>query len=209
MGHAWTAAAEEFAEAIREHGFAAAALTASAWQAGVDPDATRSLLAAASVLSGGDAVARAWARVPPCPTAGDFLAGAEEIEGETAGAAAFAERTARACADALEAAVEARARARRATAAASAQGNAAKAAVVAEERRAAQAVADCDAAIEVLAGAGEALRYAGLLLTRVPADFEETYEEPLRYAASGRKLPWNGAFITPGTPETITERGAA
>jgi len=209
MGDAWTAGAEEFAEAIREHGFAAAALTASAWQAGVDPDATRSLLAAASVLTGGDAVTRAWDRVPACPAAGDFLAGAEEVEGETAAAASFAERTARDCAEALEAAVEARARARRATAAASAQGNAAKAAVAAEERRAARAIADCDAALEVLALAGEALRRAGLLLLRVPAEFEETYEEPLRYAASGRKLPWNGAFITPGTTETITERGAA
>lgn len=198
MPSPWLAAAEEFAEAIREHGCDAAFLTASAWRAGVDPGATRSLLAAASVLAGGGAVARAWGRLPPCPGIGDFLGGAEQIEGEVAQAARFAYRMARDCEAAMDAALEAHGKAKRAADDAAARGNGAVAAAAAEQQRmAAAAVADCDAALEVLAGAGGALQQAGQLLQRVPAEFEETYEELLRFGAAGRKLPWNGSFITP------------
>ncbi len=210
MPETWLAAAEELADGIREHGYAAAALVASAWRAGVDPDATRSLLGAASVLTGGDAVSRAWDRVPPCVSAGQFLGGAEEIEGETAGAFRFAQRMAGDCAGTLDAAAEGYEQARQAADAAAAAGDGDAEAAARDQAGWLQAViGDCEAALEVIGAAAETLREAALLLLRVPADFEETYEEPLRFAASGRKLPRDGGFITPGTAETIPARGAA
>lgn len=197
MATTWLGAAEELAEGIGEHGLAAASLVASAWRANVDPDATRALLAAATVLAGPVAALRAWEYVPPCTSAGALLAGAEEIEGEVAAALSFARQMARDCADAAESAVKDHEQARQ-----DAAGGAALPAAVAAARQrmdaAARAIGDCEAALEVLAVAAEALREAGLLLLRVPAEFEETYEEPLRFIAAGRKLPWDGNFITPG-----------
>lgn len=200
MAGEWLAAAEEFAEAIGEHGLAAAGLTASAWRARVDPDATRSLLGAATALAGPLAASRAWGNVPPCASARDLLSGAEEIEGEVAGALKYARDTARACAEVLDAAAEHYQEARRDAEGAAARGDGAAAAAARERMTvAARVIGDCEAALDVLISAGEALRQAGILLLRVPADFEETYEEPLRFIAAGRKLPWDGNFITPGT----------
>lgn len=212
MGYTWTAAAEAFAEEIREHGFAAAAVVASAWRAGVDPDATRSLLAAAAVLTQGAAVAHAWYLAPPFPDKESFLSAAEETEGDVAAALQYARDMARDCGSVMDAAAEDHEQAAQdaARAAGSGTGTAPAALAAAKERMAAalEVLADCDAALEVLSAAGEALSEARQALSRVPAEFEETYEEPLRFVAAGRKLPWDGAFITPGPAETTRSDAA-
>jgi hypothetical protein len=64
----WTAQAEQFADAIREPGFKAAEVTASAWRAGVHAEATRGLVGAALALTAGEAMSSPWAQAEQCPS---------------------------------------------------------------------------------------------------------------------------------------------
>ena len=66
----WAAQAELLADAIREPGFKAAEVTASAWRAGVHAEATHGLVGAALALTDGEAMQSLWAQAEPCPSCG-------------------------------------------------------------------------------------------------------------------------------------------
>lgn len=205
MPSTWLSAAEVFADGIREHGEAAADLTASVWQARVDPDATRSLLDAAAVLTGGDAVARAWERVPACPNARAFLNGVEEIQGECVSSMRYAQDIGRQCADVHDAAAEEYQKARHARdRAAREDSDQSRVTVAAAEERMtwlSEIIADTEAALEKLDETYGLLHRAVLLLPQVEVDFADACDIPLQHIRDGGTLPWSGHFIT-ATPDT-------
>ena len=194
----WTGQAHLLADAIREPGFHAAALNASAWCARTDPAATRGLVAAALALTSGDAGPALWAATGDrCPSDQALTTGAAELEGETAQLLQAASRLARGCRADLEAA---RARA----AAAVAVLNSGVKAEIAAEAEAALAeaqsvIADCEAALEITDETGTRLAHAANCLARVPADLAAVYEEPYQHLADGGTLPRDGEFLTAGT----------
>ena len=194
---AWTAQAHLLADAIREPGFAAAALNAAAWSAGVNPDATAGLIGAATALTSGDCGPQLWAQADPLPNDQELLTAAAELEGAVVQLLKYASAMARDCRAALEAA-------QAAAASAVAKADAAKTpqarAAAEEELRAARAViADCEAALEVIGECGSRLAHAANCLRRVPDDLAGTYEQPYAFVHDGGKLPHEGGFLTDGT----------
>jgi hypothetical protein len=201
----WTAQAEALADAIREPGFQAAGVTASAWRAGVHAEATHGLVGAALALTAGDAEGSLWAQVDPCPSDAVLLEQAAELEGAVAELLVHARRLERACRDAMDTAFAAAAAAftaAQALAATAGSGKeaAAAAAAIAEAESAlaaAQAeIADCECALEILGHASGALTYALKCLRQVPDDFATHYELPLAYRREQGPLPISGAFLT-------------
>lgn len=194
----WLALAEGLAADAREPGFGAAACVAAAWAARCDPAATRSLVAAAVVLTDADARAALWERQPPCPDAATLLSWGEELESNLgdllkrcvdAGTAARAEYKA-----AIAARTEAAAAARQATAGAEAAADEARE----EERHAARVAADCEAALDLLGLTDGKLRYALDCVRSLPGDLDEAYEAAGRLIAAGGVMPFSGDFIAPG-----------
>lgn len=186
----WTAAAEALADAAREPGFRAAEVTASAWRAGVHPEATHGLVGAALALTAGEAMDSLWAQVPPCPKDSELLEHAAELEGAAAELLEHARRMAPACRDALDAAV--------ASAQQAAAADPTKDPAAADRLARARAeIAGCEAALEVIGHAGAALGYALRCLRRVPDDFAQHYETPKAHIRQNGPLPVSGAFLTP------------
>jgi hypothetical protein len=195
----WTAQAHLLADAIREPGFACAALNASAWAAGVNPDATAGLIGAATALTSGECGPQLWAQADPCPSDQALLTAAAELEGAVADLLKYASGLARDCRAALEAAHARLASAGVALAAAQARGAEDAAAAAQGQQGAALAeIADCEAALEVLDDAGGRLEHAVTCLRRVPDDLAGTYETPYAHVRDGGDLPFSGDFLTGG-----------
>jgi hypothetical protein len=204
----WTAAAEALAGDIREPGFRAAEVTASAWRAGVHPGATHGLVGAALALTAGDAMGSLWAGADPCPSDSVLLGQSAELEGTVTELMTWCSRMTRECGASLEAAAPAAAAANAATgtarAALAAAGSpraasAARAQLTAAERALSAAlaeIADCEAALEILGHAEAALAFALKCLRQVPDDFAQHYEIPYSHQRHQGPLPVSGAFLT-------------
>lgn len=192
----WTGQAHLLADAIREPGFGAAAVNASAWAAGVNPDATAGLIGGATALTGGDCGPQLWAQADPCPSDQAMLAAAAELEGAVAGLLKHASALARDCRAALAAAYAATTAAAAALDAATT--GAARSAAESSLGAAQSEIADCEAALEVLDDAGRRLAHAVTCLRRVPDDLAGTYETPYAHVRDGGDLPFSGGFLTGG-----------
>jgi hypothetical protein len=191
---AWTAQAETLAGEIREPGFKAAAVTASAWRAGVHPEATSGLVGAALALTAGDATGSLWDQADPCPSDAVLLELTAELEGSAAELLGYCQAGIAACEAELENAAQARQAADAMLRAAPGQKAAEPARRVIEQAN--RVIADCEAALEILCQAGAALEYALGCLRRVPDDFAQHYETPLAYRREQGPLPVSGAFLT-------------
>ena len=201
----WTGQAQILADAIREPGFAAAAVSASAFRARVDPDATHGFVGAALTLTDGDAAKALWADMPPCPDDRTLLTQAAELEAAVAGLLEWARRMAAACRADLEAAVrehDAAVAQLNAAVASAAMGNpggdGAAAAAMDRREAALRIIADCEAALEILAGCEGKLAHALNCLRQVPGDLGSTYEVPYQFVHDGGKLPYSGDFLSDG-----------
>lgn len=193
---AWTGQAHLLADAIRDPGFAAAALNAAAWAAGVNPEATAGLIGAATALTGGDCGPQLWAQADPLPSDQALLTAAAELEGAVAQLLRYASDMARDCRADLESAQAAAASA--AAAAASAGTSQARAAAEDALGAARAVIADCEAALEVIDGCGARLAHAANCLRRVPDDLAGAYETPYAFVHDGGKLPYDGEFLLGG-----------
>ena len=192
----WTAQAHLLADAIREPGFACAALNAAAWSAGVSPEATAGLIGAASALTSGDCGPQLWAQADPLPNDQALLTAAAELEGAVAQLLKYATGLAQACRSALQSAQATAAQAARALAAA--ETPQARAAAEDALRTAKAAIADCEAALEIIGDCGGRLAHAANCLRRVPDDLAGTYETPYAFVHDGGDLPYAGDFLTAG-----------
>jgi hypothetical protein len=192
----WTGQAHLLADGIREPGFACAALNASAWSAGVNPEATAGLIGAATALTGGDCGPQLWAQADPIPNDQELLTAAAELEGAVVQLLGYASGMARDCRADLESAQAAAASA----AAAVASAATAQARTTAQDGLAGTraVIADCEAALEVIDGCGSRLAHAANCLRRVPDDLAGTYETPYAFVHDGGKLPYDGEFLLAG-----------
>jgi hypothetical protein len=189
----WTGQAQLLADGIREPGFQAAEVNASAWCARVDPQATNGLVGAALALTSGDAGKSLWAATAPCPDDAALLTAAAELEGAVAGLLDWTRKTATGCRADFDAAMEQAQRARALMASPDDATRAHGAALLAE----AQAMlADCEAAMEILDETGTRLAHALNCLRRVPDDLASTYEQPYALVHDGGQLPHDGGFLT-------------
>jgi len=196
MDGTWTSRAHLLADAIREPGFACAALNASVWSARVHPGATRGLIGAAMTLTSNDAAAALWAAADPCPADMALLEAAAELEGWTAQLLRHASQMAQACRADLQAAY-ARASAAAAVLASDASPDA-KAAAETERSAAMAAIADCEAALEIIDETGTRLAHAANCLRKVPDDLASVYEVPYQHRREAGPLPLDGEFLTAG-----------
>lgn len=185
----WTGQAHLLADAIREPGFAAAGLCASAWSARVDPGAIRGLVGAAMTLTGGEAGSALWAPADACPDDRTLLAAAEEIEGVVAELLRHATMTAQACRARWEDAAAKAAAAHAALASGHVEAQADLAAARAE-------LADLEAALEVVDETGTRLAHAADCLRRLPDDLAAVYEVPYQHRRERGPLPRDGEFLT-------------
>lgn len=203
----WTALAEQLADDLREPGFGAAAVNASAWCSRVDASATRGLVGAALALTCGEALNALYERRERCDMK-TLVSWAEELEAHVAALLKRCMDLGRAVHGEHRAAARARNMALAGASAATTED--AKAAALAQAEEAERVMADCEAALEVLGDADCSLRYARDLLRAVPGELTEVYEAPIALTARGGRMPHSGDFIAPSGPaETITERGAA
>lgn len=194
MGAPWTGLAHLLADDIREPGFTAAAVTASAWQARVDPQATHGLVGAALALAGNGVLSALWSPLPPCPDDTTFLHWTSDLEARAAELLEHCRRMARDCEAALAAAAARAHRALALLASAATPDAEADAGAMLTEARA--EIADCDAALEILADCESRLAHALNCLRRVPDDLAATYEKPYELVHAGGKLPYSGDFLT-------------
>ena len=202
----WTGEAHLLADAIREPGFACAAVNASAWCARVDPEATRGLTGAALALTSGDAGTVLWSAAAPCPDDPALLTSAAELEGAVAELLGHARRMAAALpggpGGGYAAAAAAVCPRRRAGAAAGAENSGPQRRGISHRLAEAQLsaaraqIADCEAALEVLDEAVTRLAHALNCLRRIPGDLAGTYEVPYEHIRDGGKLPYDGEFLT-------------
>lgn len=207
MTATWTAAAEGLAESARDLGFDAAATIASAWQARCDPDATRPLVQAAHALTSGDALPRLWDRVPACPSAADYLARAAGLEAEAAVLTRQAVRLDKARWSAREDAITEHGRQRERASQAKARlaggepGARAELDAACDAMQALQqAIADCEAALDVIAPLLKQLPAALTCLRGAEEAFAEAYHIPVEFVRGGGTLPWSGDFLTGARP---------
>lgn len=205
MDLTWSAAAEILAEETAEHGRAAAALVASAWNARVDVDATRTLMRAAAALAGKSVTSLFFDRsTDPCDGLDAYLASVEEIAAEVSVTARRATRVAEECFRVLQRAMDEHAEAAAETRNAAQQlpDPAAQARMLVLNETKTQmgrVLADCEAAMETIDSAGQALNTALRLLGRTEADVEDAYEPVLEFVADGGVLPRDGDFLNDGT----------
>jgi hypothetical protein len=205
MTVSWTGAAEQLADDACGIGYAAVAVTASAWRARCEQDAARSLVQAANALTAG-VLSGLFDPLPPSPSAEDFLMHAEELESEAAALGKHGHDMAADCEAALDEAIAGHAAAKRrldralaadktdpqVAAAAQAEIDAAQAQMQAMR----QVIGDCEAALDLLGQVLERLDYAITCFRRVPDDLAQAYDVPLEYIRDGRVLPWSGDFLT-------------
>jgi len=189
----WTGQAQLLADGIREPGFHAAEINASAWCARVDPQATHGLIGAALALTNGDAGKALWAATDPCPDDAALLTAAAELEGAVAGLLDWTSKMAAACRAEFGRAMEAAQRARALMASPDDGARAQGAALMAE---ATPVLGDCEAALEILDETGTRLAHALNCLRKVPDDLASTYEEPYQLVHDGGQLPHHGEFLT-------------
>lgn len=200
----WSAAAAILADETEEHGLAAAALVASAWNAGMHPDATKALMEVSVVLTDIAVVNRFWDKsADPCDSADGYAVGCEEIAAELSAAAQRATAMARHCWGVLSDALDVHARAAAAITAAQAlpdaEGQAAASAASERRQQMDMVIADCEAAMETIHQCGEQLNQALRHLGRSEDDVEYAYEPVLEFIRDGGVLPKDGDFITEDT----------
>lgn len=200
----WTAQAEALAEDAREMGGLAAIIHAAAWSAGVDPQATQGLTGAALAL--GATVAMLMARTRPLREDREMTSHAADIEADTADLLKRAQDMLTGAGAALEEAHEAAAKAERDYRGALTQSR--EQAALQALDNALACIADCEAALEILADLAARLDYARTCLERVPDDLLTTYEVPYDHIRHGGRLPFHGDFLTEDTA-AATEEGAA
>lgn len=205
---AWTAQAQLLAGELREPGYAAAEANARAWRARVRPEATRGLVAAALILTGGDAGAALWAAAKPCPDDRALRGWASELEAHVAELLRHCRDMLAACTREMEAALRehasasAAAEAARGRMAAAADPEAHAAAEADHEaamermHAAALVIAGCETAAEILRDAAGRLGAALDALRQVPEDLHDIYETPYRYVRENGPLPRDGDFLT-------------
>lgn len=162
------------ADALSEFGWGVTRLVASAWRAGADPGATRSLVLAAHILAGHEVMRHLWDEAEPLGDDNMLLLAAEEAEADVHRILVQAAVMARDCASTRE-----RARAD-----------------LAVDPFAAGAVADCGTALKILEAVQGQARAALGALCQVPGELEETYEVPYALVRGGGKLPHHGHFLT-------------
>lgn len=162
---------------------------------------------AALALTDGDAGGSLWGSAPPCPDDKTLVEGAAELEGWAAELLKRSSQIARECRADLAAAGAALGEALAAQRAASAQaavgrnaGQAAAAEAALTEAREAEsaaraAIADCEAALEILDECGTRLAHAANCLAKVPGDLAAVYEQPSEHLADGGTLPHSGDFL--------------
>jgi len=189
----WTGQAQILADDIREPGFTAAEVNASAWCARVDPEATRGLIGAAMALTSNDAGKALWAAATPCPDDASLLAAVTELEGALAQLMEVARKLAAGCRADFEAAMRQAQHARALMASDDDATRAEGAALLAEAQR---VLGDCEAALEILDETGTRLANALNCLRKVPDDLASTYEEPYQLVHDGGQLPHHGEFLT-------------
>lgn len=205
MDLTWSAAAEILAGETEEHGHAAAALVASAWNARMDVDATKTLMAVAVALTDIAVVNLFWSKdVDPCDGLDAYQLSAEEIAAEVTVTAKRATRLAAECFRVLQRAQAEHASAVTETRAAAQlppdPGVQARLLVLNETRNQMSVViADCEAAMETIDSAGQALNTALRMLGRTDTGLEDAYEPVLEFIADGGVLPKDGDFITEDT----------
>jgi hypothetical protein len=191
----WTGQAHLLADGIREPGFAAAALNAAAWAAGVNPEATAGLIGAATALTSGDCGPQLWAQAGPLPNDQALLTAAAELEGAVTQLLGYASGMAWDCRAALESAQAAAASAAAAVPAGSSQARAAAEDALGAARG---VIADCEAALEILGSCLGRLEHALNCLRRVPDDLASAYEVPYTHIRDGGTLPYDGDFLASG-----------
>jgi len=175
----WLAQAEHLAGEAREPGFGAAHCNARAWRAGVHPAATRSLVAAALLLTSGDAGTALWAHADPCPSDRELLSWTTELEAHVADLLKQCGGLGAGCQAAL------------------AQASMVLAAAAPDaEADARMTLGDCGAALEVLDSLRGALDAALRALQQVPGDVCEHYEVPYGFVRQSGPLPRDGGFLT-------------
>lgn len=193
----WTAQAELLADTIREPGSAAAAITASAWRAGVHPEATHGLVGAAVALAGDEVLSSLWSASSACPDDKTLLAQAADLEGDVAELVRHAGRFAADCCAERASAISAWRAASAALNAATAAGDAGAAAAARDAMGAAgRVIADCDAALEIIAQVRDRLAYALKCLRQLPDDYASHYELPYEFRRHLGPLPVTGEFLT-------------
>jgi hypothetical protein len=205
---AWTGVAQLLADDLGFPGYGAAEANARAWKARVRPEATRGLVEAAMILTGGDAGAALWTASETCPDDKTLAGWAADLEGHLGELLKRCRDMTQACRAAFEGAVAeheaatATARAAQGRMASSATPDAHAAAEhdhqAAMERvlAASLVIADCEAALEVLARTESQLSAAIDAVRRVPADLAETYETPYQHIRAYGPLPRDGDFLT-------------
>jgi hypothetical protein len=207
----WTGQAQILADAIREPGYGAAEANARAWRSRCLPEATRGLVAAALVLTDGDAGAALWAGAEPCPDDKTLREWASELEAHIAELLKHCRDMKQACEAELERAAIAHSMASAEASAARGRMDAAGTAdayagaehdhelAAGRAHTAALVMADCEAAMEVLGVTAEKLDTALAAVCQVPADMGETYETPYSYVRNEGPLPHHGDFLTGAT----------
>jgi hypothetical protein len=173
----WTQLAEQLDD-TGELAARAAACQAAAWSAGLDPEVMRGITGAALAL--GARPADLTGRAAPWPTDAAMIAAAEELAADVARRLAAAEQLARQVRAAIG------------------QAHAVLAAATNTEtaRAAMAAIADCEAALEILSPLALRLGYARARLAEVPADLAQTYAAANRHVAVGGALPYEGRWLT-------------
>ena len=191
----WEDAAEMLSEDIRQPGLDLADLVASAWRARVDPYATRSLVSAACILAGPEVMLRMQDHADPCPNDEALLGSAAEIEADIAAMLRHARKMAEDCEDTGDrAAADYATAVARATTAPQAGGQADPGAARAMQA-AGSALADCDAALEILEGVQNRLKQALDSVRQLPSELAGTYESAYDLLRRGGSLPHSGDFL--------------
>src|SRR5262249_7255627 len=130
----------------------------------------------------------------PMPSDSQLVAATDALEGGTGEMPKAATELRDATQAALDRAHQAAIAAARAEARAGTRGEAHHHAQQAERAR--REIADCEAALDILAETIPQLRAAVADLQMVPADLLETYEAAYRLVFRGGKLPLSGDFLT-------------
>lgn len=191
----WTAQAEDLAATVGELAAEAAGLNGAIWAAGVDPEATASLIGAAIVL--GASQRDLFPRGTVVGSDAEMVEHVTDLEHDTGEllrrATDLTTRVEEALERAILAAAEAEAAGRRA------RSSGQRAAAAAAHKAAMDQIADCQAALEILSEAIARLDVAYARLQQVPSDLGTVYEAPYAHIARGGVLPHSGDFLT-GVP---------
>lgn len=192
----WTEQAEELVTAVTETGVDAAALSAAAWRAEVDPAATASITTAAvalystplDLLRGGlvpseNDLELLTSAIDVATVVGEHLHHARHLSNQVTEAARVAGRAAETATHRIREAKQA--------------DNQSQAAAAGRElRRALAELDDCEQAMELLTDAGPRLATALDALDAAPDDLLAAYELPYEHIAAGGTFPASNRFLT-------------